>query len=605
MVENEVIIYVAGNPDAYPLEYYDNKTESYQGVIPKLLHDFSASSKYEITYYQPGTKDNRAHLAKNKQVDMLTGYTQGEALPKDVQTITLFHTKQNHQEENYYLCFTDAAPVDLKKDFESYIQDISQEQISGLILEHAAAGKPQEQNGPMLAIYGLALTVILLCASIGILLQKYRKKLKKAREKMERDALTGLGNMDHLLRYYPQFVNPQNRILYSLIYFHVDTERLQRLGNRMEAEEFLKYCAIILQEYTGNNDILCKISDEGFIMIKMETEEERLQAWLRPIFYRINEYSVKNEKPFTMTMSAGIYTLKSVDNELNEMIFDASQAAYAAESQGVPYLICSDKMLQKFAEEKRMQADIEKAFVREEFKIYIQFYIDAYSHGIIGGEVLSRWQHPENGLLGPDAFVPLMEEENLIDQLDYYNLKKSCDFLQSLEELGIEHFTLSCNFSRETFGALNFVKKCKEIIEPYTFPRKMLIFELTESVSEKSFSQIAQNIQEVKDYGISIALDDFGAGFTSFFDLQKYTIDRIKLDKSLIDTMMTKNGEAIINAMIQVGHDCGMEVIAEGVESDEEVQMLQKLQCDAIQGYRFYHPMPDWAARETLVKRCM
>lgn len=594
------MIYVAGNPDSYPIEYYDSDTESYQGVIPKLLRDFSASSNYKITYYQAEDGDNREHLAENNQVDMVTGCSKEGGLPEGDETTILFHTSQNGEDVEYYLYFTDAAPEKLKHSLEYYMQGITQEQLTGMILDNARLGKPASNDNLTIAVAGLGIVVALLCVVIGVLLRRHKKKLDEAHEALEKDALTGLGNMDHLLRYYPQFVNPRNRILYSLIYFHVDIERLQKLGSRPEIEEFLKYCAIILQEYTGSNDILSKVSDEGFVMIKMETEEERLKTWLKPIFYRIDEYSVKNEKPYTMTMKAGIYNLKPVDNEMNEMIFDAAQAAYAAEKQDVDYLICSDKMLEKYAEEKHLQGDIEKAFVREQFQIFVQFYVDARNHQITGGEILTRWQHPQNGLLDPVAFVPLMEQEHMIDKLDYYNLKKSCEFLQTITDLGVDCFTLSCNFSRYTFSSPVFMEKCREIIDDYSFPKSSLIFELTESVSEKNINQIYENILEAKEYGVSIALDDFGAGFTSFFDIQKFAIDRIKLDKSLIDSMTTDNGYAIIKAMIQVGHDCGMQVVAEGVEYDNEVEILESLDCDIMQGYYFYHPLPDWAARDLL-----
>ena len=139
--------------------------------------------------------------------------------------------------------------------------------------------------------------------------------------------------------------------------------------------------------------------------------------------------------------------------------------------------------------------------------------------------------------------------------------------------------------------------------ERLSFSKRIADFEITESVSTKNISQIQRNIIALKEYGVRIALDDFGEGFTSFYDLQKYPVDGIKLDKGLIDNITTKNGKAILKTMIQVGHELGVTILAEGVETDEQVQTLQKLHCDVIQGFRFCFPLPDWEAKNKVLEQ--
>ena len=136
----------------------------------------------------------------------------------------------------------------------------------------------------------------------------------------------------------------------------------------------------------------------------------------------------------------------------------------------------------------------------------------------------------------------------------------------------------------------------------FTFPRELLILEITESVSVKNTGQIQQNIIELKKFGVRVALDDFGEGYTSFYDLQKYPIDGIKLDKGLVDHIMTPSGASILKAMIQVGHELNMTILAEGVETDEQVRALQEIHCDVIQGFRFSHPLPRWEATEQIMQ---
>ena len=166
----------------------------------------------------------------------------------------------------------------------------------------------------------------------------------------------------------------------------------------------------------------------------------------------------------------------------------------------------------------------------------------------------------------------------------------------------MERFFISCNFSRETFAAGDFVSRCKAIIEAYRFPRELLILELTESVSETHVTRIRENMAALKEFGVSIALDDFGVGFTSFADLQEYAVDGVKLDKDLIDRLSTERGVSILRSMIQLGHELGITVLAEGVETDEQVRVLQDIHCDVIQGFRFYQPIPAPEACELLVR---
>lgn len=600
-MEEKTLVYAAGNPDAYPLEYYDADSQTYRGVIPELFREFSAESRYEIVYYQAGKTDNREHLAENFQVDIVSGYIQGDTVPSGMQALTIFRTTQAGEDVAYQLCFTGAAPESLKSDLSEFLESVSQEKVSGHLI--TAAEPMRNPVGFYWGLGTLSFAVVILLSMIVLLVKHYRKKLKKAQQNLEIDETTGLGNYDYLVRYYKQFINDRNRILYSLVYFYVDTDRLRRLGSSEETDEFLRYCAVVLQEYTADTDILAKVSDRGFVLLKLSSNFQELDEWFTPLFYRVRAYTQKYAKSFDVGMAAGVYPLKAEDRDLNEMIFSASQAAYVAAQEYRDYMICSDQMLQKFAEEKQLQSNIEQAFAKNEFQLYIQFYVDAHSFQTVGGEALSRWNHPQKGLLTPNFFVPLLEREKKISKLDYYCLRNVCSFLEGLFENKIETFFISCNFSRETFAAADFVDRCKEIINAYHFPRELLIFEITESVSTKNISQIQRNIIALKEYGIRIALDDFGEGFTSFYDLQKYPVDGIKLDKGLIDNITTQNGEAILKAMIQVGHELGVTILAEGVETDEQVQALQKLRCDVIQGFRFYFPLPDREAKNKVLEQ--
>ena len=596
-MENQIIIYVAGNPNAYPLEYYEEETDSYQGVIPYLLEQFSAQSDYEIRYYPTDGKDQRSHLAENLQVDLLSGYQEGDVLPVCMDQVTVFRTETH----GYFVCLTQSAPQNLKKDLENFCTSVSQEEISSVLMESQMSYA--ESGDGWLLISGLILMILLFASAILLTIRYYRKKLCRVKENGDTDTVTGLGNFDYLSRYYRQVVNNQNRILYSLLYFYVDTDRIRLLGGSQETDDFLRYCAVTLQEYASDTDVLAKISDQGFVLLKFAVNKDSVLKQMNFLLGKIRAYSQTCGKTFEVNMTVGIYDLKSDDWDLNEMIFNASQAAHAAWRNHKDYMICEVEMQQKITEERMLQSSVDQALEHHLFQLYLQFYVDINTFQIIGGEALSRWNHPQKGLLMPKVFIPLLEREGLISKLDYYCLAESCRFLETLWKKGVDDFFVSCNFSRETFAVPDFAERCKEIIGLCSFPKEMLFFELTESASENNDLQIKQNMVALKEYGVRVALDDFGVGFTSFSDLQQYPVDGIKLDKGLVDNIMTKNGAAILRAMVQVGHELDMIILAEGVEREEQVQALRKIQCDAIQGFQFYKPLPAIAAQEKILKQ--
>ncbi len=594
-MEEKTLIYVAGNPDAYPLEYFDKDTQTYAGVIPELLAEFSDQSTYEIVYYEADGTDHREELAQQKQVDLFSGYEAEEEQLENTGVVTLFPG-----ENAYTLYFTEAAPDAFQSNLRAYLEQVSPAEVTGLLM--ASVETPPNTQGMYWTMGAMGAALLVMAAVLLLTVRRYRRRLKESQQNVETDETTGLGNMEYLERYYKQYINDKNRILYQAVYFYVDTDRLRRLSSGQETDEFLRYCAVVLGEYTQDSDILARVSEHGFIMLKLTGGTDKTDAWLTAILDRIHDYAKLYGKPYETNIYAGIYALRAEDRDLNEIIFQASQGAYGAEKEDCRYLRCSKGMMDQFMQERHLQASIEQAFAQKEFQLYIQFYVNAANFAVVGGEALSRWKHPQKGVLLPSMFIPLMEREKMISRLDYYCLKEVCFFLKGLLKEGVDTFFVSCNFSRDTFAAADFVQKVQEIMNGFTFPRELLILEITESVSVRNAAQIRQNIIALKKYGVRVALDDFGEGFTSFYDLQKYPIDGIKLDKGLVDHVTTPIGTAILKAMIQVGHELNMTILAEGVETDEQVRAQQEIHCDVIQGFRFSHPMPQWEANAKIIQ---
>lgn len=235
---------------------------------------------------------------------------------------------------------------------------------------------------------------------------------------------------------------------------------------------------------------------------------------------------------------------------------------------------------------------VRRALAHEEFLVYLQLCVDARSHAIVGAEALSRWMHPERGLLTPGGYIALMERERLVSWLDYYVLERVCRGLEKLYDMGVEDFFLSCNFSRDTFARADFPRRCREIADRYGFPRSMLVLELTEHGTANDTAAVYRNAGALREYGVRVALDDYGGGYAGFSDLCSLRFDIVKLDKSMTDALDTPEGARRLEEIIAAGHRMGLTVLAEGVETAEQAKRLAGLGCDMIQGFYFYRPLP-------------
>lgn len=597
----DVVIFVAGNPDLYPLEYYDTGTGTYEGVIPRLLARFSEETRYEIRYLQPGSADQREHLAENRQVDLISGCVAGEHIPHTLTDgITLVEAVENGESVVYQLLFTDLAPEAFQADLRQFFSQVSQEERTGLLLQVREEVRDTQTDLMRNGLIALAAAFLILLCVLAAVVRRYRKRLSAEKQHTETDEVTGLGNRAFLEHHFPLLVTERTRTLYTAIGFYIDTDKMDRTCGHADTMQFLRHTAAILNEYTDQSDLLARVADAGFVLLKVSMADS-VRKWLPTVLMRIRDFSQLYEKPYNCEVNCGVYALHSDDWELEEILFRTLQSAQMAQRKETDYVICTQDVVREMAQERQLQGEIAAAFERGEFQLYIQFYVNARTGQIVGGEALSRWQHPDRGLLTPGYFVPMMERENLISRMDYYILDKVCALLGRLNEQGIHHFFISCNFSRKSFGAPDFVARCREILQNYVFPRELLILELTESAQTRDARQVLQNTQQVKqELGVQVVLDDFGVGFTSFYDLQEYPVDGIKLDKDLVDHVNTPKGRAIMRVMVKIGHELGLTTLVEGVETDEQVEILRELNCDVIQGFRFHHPVPVWEAEQKI-----
>lgn len=601
-VENgKTVIYVAGNPSLYPLEYYDPETETYQGAIPAFLEQFAQEYGYTVTYYQPGPTDRRADLAANQQVDLISGCTEGDSFAHTSGGgIPLFQAEDSGETISYQLRLTRVAPASFQKDLREFAEGQSQEVWSGALLTAAEEPPPsQTWLAPLAA--GLGIAVCLLLAALLLLLGRQRRKGRQAQAARLTDPVTGIGTEARLAQVFSHSLNEHNRILFCLIYFRLDLDHIGQLGGYGAEKDFRQFAAQTLQAQATPADTLAQTASGDLVVLKMTEDVKTAQSWTQTVLRKLKEYDCAGYPLNPQDVTAGIYPLKAEDRQLDAVLFHARQCALAACREGNECRVCGTEHCKICQEERQLLLEVSRGLEQQEFQLYLQFFVDAHSFQIVGGEALSRWNHPQLGVLSPGRFIPLLEREGRVSLLDFYSMERSCAFLEELAGRQTGNFFVSCNFSRQTFSSPDFVKQCSAILERYAFDRKLLILEVTETqrVSKEGHAQMQQNIMDVRALGVRVIFDDFGMGFSSFHDLQEYPMDGLKLDKYLVDHMWTPRGKAILGGLVQTGHALGLTILAEGVESDQQVEVLRQLHCDVLQGYRFSVPVPaDEAKRQ-------
>jgi diguanylate cyclase (GGDEF)-like protein/PAS domain S-box-containing protein len=295
------------------------------------------------------------------------------------------------------------------------------------------------------------------------------------------------------------------------------------------------------------------------------------------------------------SVSIGIALSNSSYEQPEEILRDADTAMYRAKSLGkARYEVFDADMRAKVMARLQLETDLRHALEREEFRNFYQPIVKLVSGEIVGFEALLRWQHPTRGLLGPEEFIPVAEETGLIRELGWWNLREACRQISEWRAAADahSHLTISVNLSAKQFLQPNLVADIKKLLRELALPPEALKLEITESTVMADPSAAVEMLQQIKSLGIRLAIDDFGTGYSSLSYLHRFPLDTLKIDRSFISGM-GENGEGmeIARTILPMANNLRLDVVAEGVETLQQVAMLKKLQCKYAQGFYFSRPL--------------
>jgi len=281
-------------------------------------------------------------------------------------------------------------------------------------------------------------------------------------------------------------------------------------------------------------------------------------------------------------------------DDVETLLKNANTAVHRAKEMGrSSYLFYDAAMSARGLAQLQLEKDLRKAFDRDEFLLYYQPKIHITSGRIVGMEALVRWKHPERGFIAPDSFISMAEELNLITPLGEWVLRTACLQNKAWQEAGLPPLRVSVNLSAQQFRKATLVQQVQQVLRETGLEPQYLELEITESIMMLNIDIAIETIRQLKDLGIYISIDDFGTGYSSLSYLKKFPIHTLKIDQSFVrDLSLSPDNEAIVTAVIRMAHSLNLNVIAEGVETEQQLEFLRERDCHEVQGYLFSRPVP-------------
>ena len=435
-------------------------------------------------------------------------------------------------------------------------------------------------------------------ASIEILetiLEEYLKKVKESSIRLEdipknhevRNILKGKNNI-------PDFRRNVNELLFAssrnIAFIQFDIRKFKIINDiygEKIGDEILDFIMVQLEECCHKKQYFVNLRSDVFMVVTEYEEEQELLELIKQLNSRINSF-----KDIKLQLSYGVYTVEDREMEQRQMEDRAAMARKTAKNNILTNIIFYKEQFKlSLYNKKFIEENMQAAITDRQFMMYLQPKYSIAKNEIIGAEALVRWSHPERGMIYPNQFIPIIEENGFIKKVDYYIWAEACRFIKRCEDEGIMTCPVSVNVSRVHLQDNECVQMLSEMIEGNGISKGLLELEITESADDQ---QISLKALQLKEAGFTLLMDDFGSGYSSLNILLETPFDVIKLDKKFMENMMVSGkGRMILEQVVLMADKLELGLLAEGVETKEQIDLLESIGCDQVQGYYYAKPMPE------------
>ncbi|MBP2659814.1 MAG: diguanylate cyclase/phosphodiesterase with sensor(s) [Firmicutes bacterium] len=465
---------------------------------------------------------------------------------------------------------------------------------------------------PLICIIGVLTLGLILFIIFNIKLKNMVRKRTFSLEK-KLDELKEKEEIIRRLAYYDTLTNLPNRLYikdmisaktaalqdgengFAVVF--VDLDDFKRINDAMGhavGDDFLKMATHRILDSLRDINTVARIGGDEFILLLCGLNKEKTALAVEKVIHAIKEPLLYRKNLYYLSASAGIAFCPQDGQEFDDLIKAAAMALYEAKRQGKNrFDFFTEKMQLQSINRLELEMDLHQAINNHSgLLLHYQPQI-SYDGSIVGVEALVRWNHPTKGLLYPDSFIPLAEETGLIIPLGDWVTLTACKQNIQWQKSGYPPMRISVNLSVKQFQNPHLLQNIQSILQKTGLPPRLLELEITETVAISHAELTLSLLNSLRSIGVRLALDDFGVGYSSFMYLKSFPIDILKIDKSFIrDITLNQESQAIIQAILQVAKSLRFKVVAEGVETSEQLASLKKLDCPIMQGYLFSRPVP-------------
>ncbi|MBP1153752.1 MULTISPECIES: EAL domain-containing protein [unclassified Paenibacillus] len=439
--------------------------------------------------------------------------------------------------------------------------------------------------------------IVILIHNFKMMAEKLQKMFHEIQYLAYYDSLTALPNR-LLFKQQTEAILKQTKIegqTAAILFFDLDRFKVinDTLGHST-GDLLLQKVAERLRNCFRHDDVLSRMGGDEFTAVLPNITREQTAEVARRILDAVSQpIHIKGHELFiTASIGIGMYPDDGLDHQA--LVKNADQAMYSAKDKGKnTYSFYTEEMDEASSNQIILETMMHKALDQQEFLLYYQPKMNAMSGALTGLEALIRWPHPEKGWISPADFIPAAEETGLIHPIGEWVLRCACAQNKAWQDAGYPAVSVSVNLSVRQFREQSLVHLISEVLQETGLDPQYLELEITENISVHNMEYVLSVLHQIKRLGVKISIDDFGTGYSSLSYLKKFPIDQLKIDQSFIrDIQHQREDYAIVKAIISMAHSLGLNVVAEGVETEGQFSLLRKMNCNEIQGFFVSEPFP-------------
>ena len=436
--------------------------------------------------------------------------------------------------------------------------------------------------------------------SIGVFTDISEQKAAEARIRhlAEHDYLTDLPNRLLLNSSLEQAIAHSVREKVAVALLFIDLDHFKDVNDSLGhdiGDRLLQVFAARLRACVSEGDTVSRQGGDEFVVLLMDCVTQRIAASVAERILNVAAQPILiDEHELNVTASIGISLCPSDGSDIHGLLRNADTALYQAKAAGRnTYQFFTQDMQAKVQERLSIENALRKAIRQQEFLLHYQPQFATGSGELVGVEALIRWQHPEQGMIPPLRFIGVAEESGLIRPIGTWVLQEACRQSRRWQDAGMPPLPVAVNVSAAQFHQGDLLRVVREAVEAAGIAPACLELEITESVLMNEAEQVVEVIAALKAYGVTVAIDDFGTGYSSLAYLKRFRTDKIKIDRSFVqDVPHDGDDVAIVRAIIDIARNLNQRVVAEGVETRDQLEFLRHLDCPVVQGYYFSKPLP-------------